>query len=240
MWVGVFFKVAILPTICASLSPSLNPPLVTGNRAPICAVIRPNPACRLGRNIIKTSLCCHGNRDLNKFIFLCVCVCMCVFQGLFGIGLVWRLVRVTDRDACCCCSVFSHPHSSAQRPVYFFSHQTSPAIIFYHHEFYSEVQLWLFFFWFVLSVFMYYNVWKRAGETGKDRSVRLVFVNLNRMRKMLSWMNGEKLGQQNTFAPSNLCDRCVNRSLILLRFSPAFVSKCSMAGLVFSIYVLYQ
>lgn len=71
-----------------SLSPSLNPPLVTGNRAPICAVIRPNPACRLGRNIIKTSLCCHGNRDLNKFIFyvyVCVCVCFraCLVLGWF-------------------------------------------------------------------------------------------------------------------------------------------------------------
>lgn len=127
MWVGVFFKVAILPTICATLSPSLNPPLVTGNRAPICAVIRPNPACRLGRNIIKTSLCCHGNRDLNKFIFLCVCVCMCVFQGLFGIGLVWRLVRVTDRDARCCCSVFSHPHSCSNECIYLVINHHGPS-----------------------------------------------------------------------------------------------------------------
>jgi len=64
-------------SLSLSLSPHvLNPPLVTSHGAPICAVIRPNPACRLGRNIIKTILCCHGNRDLNKFIFF-----MRVFSG---------------------------------------------------------------------------------------------------------------------------------------------------------------
>lgn len=94
----------------------------------------------------------------------------------------------------------------------------------------------------VLHMFAYYNAWtkKTWSEMGNDGSGRHVCVNLNSKSKMLSWMNGEKMGQQNTFAPSNLCDRCFNWSLILLRFSPAFVCECSMAGLVFSIYVLYQ
>lgn len=34
---------------------------------PICAGIRPIPVNWEG-NIISTILCCHGNRDLNKFI----------------------------------------------------------------------------------------------------------------------------------------------------------------------------
>lgn len=102
-----------------SLSPSsflslhvLNPPLVTSHRAPICAVIRPNPACRLGRNIIKTILCCHGNRDLNKFIFF-----MCVFSGL-GIWLVCWLVWMSGSAASCSSSVFSHPTPACSVFIY--------------------------------------------------------------------------------------------------------------------------
>lgn len=238
MWVGVFFKVAILPTICASLSLSfslsfslsLNPPLVTGSRAPICAVIRPNPACRLGRNIIKTSLCCHGNRDLNKFIFLCVCMC---FRGLFGIWLAWRFARLSDRDALLLLGVVSSPLLHVDLRVLIYSWNITD-------NYFLLAQ-------FLLSIVCTVHVCIlqcikkiKASEMGKDRSVRHVIVNLNSKRKMLSWMNGEKMGQQNTFAPSNLRDRCFNWSLILLRFSPAFVCECSVAGLMFSIYVLYQ
>lgn len=39
------------------------------------------PARRLGRSIIKTILCCHGDRDLNKLF-------MCVFLG--SLGIFWK------------------------------------------------------------------------------------------------------------------------------------------------------
>lgn len=76
----------------------LNPPLVTSHGAPICAVIRPSPACRLGRNIIKTILCCHGNRDLNKFIFF-----MCAFSGArlaFGWLVSWLVGWLNEWQNC--------------------------------------------------------------------------------------------------------------------------------------------
>lgn len=85
-----FFQPSAPLSLSLSLSFSLhvlNPPLVTSHGAAICAVIRPSPACRLGRNIIKTILCCHGNRDLNKFIFF-----MFFFFSFCFLKIAWHLV----------------------------------------------------------------------------------------------------------------------------------------------------
>jgi len=81
-----------------------------------------------------------------------------------------------------------------------------------------------------------------CGEIHRSRWIRgrcrcILLLNLN--KKLLSSMNGKKMGQQNTFATNNLCDRCFNIWVILLPVLCAFDSGCSMAAaLVLTIDVL--
>lgn len=146
VWVGVFFKVAILPTICASLSLSLPLSLTHtrecfkpafGNKPRSTNLCRDSAKPCLGRNIIKTHLCCHGNRDLNKFIS-CVCFFTACLAFTWFIGWVEWVAEL---------HAVPIPLLLVAR-VYLFSYQTSWMIIFHHHSCCSRVQ-------FCLCLFVY-------------------------------------------------------------------------------------
>lgn len=108
-----------------------------GNKPRSTNLCRDSAKPCLGRNIIKTHLCCHGNRDLNKFIsrvcFFTACLAFTWFIG--WVEWVAELHAVPI------------PLLLVAR-VYLFSYQTSWMIIFHHHSCCSRVQ-------FCLCLFLY-------------------------------------------------------------------------------------